>query len=510
MKTSLDILKSWFQTGDKPTENQFKNLIDSFYHKDDGTIITDYEVSNNGNVSFKLSDGTVTKIERFVLPNTMPLNFINGLVETLNNKVNKETGKQLSDENFSLELKQKLTSLKNYVHPEFHQITEIEGLQTALETKIDVIDGKQLSDENFSAEEKKKLATLENYVASDSKPISYIEELEDTLNTINQQITEKVDIVDGKQLSDENFSIEEKEKLASFDIATFSSISDGENTINAKGQADQLTFEGVTVDPLTNTIKIESESSGLEKITEDDKSGWRLKGEIADNHGPIGENAIDLSIQDQVSDDRGATGLYSFATGVRTTASEAYSFSGGFGSSSKSNGSFSYGFFSTAYSPGEFVIGMNGTEYTPKDNVNFNKEDRIFNVGIGASTAFKADALTVLKNGEITAPSTTIQDIKNAGDKSLVTKEYVDLKFKNQTTSTITADETINNTVINVSSNVTVSFKEGTYSFGMSPRNFKGITYAIPKDWTTKPVDYSEIIFKDHLVVVREKTITFY
>lgn len=34
-KQSISILKSWFQTGDKPTESQFADLIDSFVHKDD-------------------------------------------------------------------------------------------------------------------------------------------------------------------------------------------------------------------------------------------------------------------------------------------------------------------------------------------------------------------------------------------------------------------------------------------------------------------------------------------
>ncbi|WP_299682953.1 hypothetical protein [uncultured Tenacibaculum sp.] len=265
MKTSIDILKTWFQTGDKPTENQFENLIDSFHHKDDGNIITQYQIQDNGNVSFTFSDGNKALIEKFVLPNTMPQNFIDGLVETLNSKVNKETGKQLSDENFSLELKQKLTELQNYIHPEFHQITEVEGLQEAIENKVDRIVGKQLSDENFSTEEKEKLAGLENYVAPDSKPISYIEELEETITKINQDIENKVDLIEGKQLSDENFTTEEKEKLANFNITTFSSISDGENRIIANGQADELVLKGAKIDTEKNVVIIEGHNSVYEE-----------------------------------------------------------------------------------------------------------------------------------------------------------------------------------------------------------------------------------------------------
>ncbi|WP_299713664.1 hypothetical protein [uncultured Tenacibaculum sp.] len=270
MKTSIDILKSWFQTGDKPTENQFENLIDSFHHKDDGNIISNYEVLQNGDVSFTFSDGNTTKIEKFVLPNTMPQNFIEGLVETLNSKINKTTGKQLSDENFSLELKQKLEGLQNYIHPEFHQITEIEGLQEIIEAKVDNIAGKQLSDENFSSEEKEKLAGLENYVAPDSKPISYIEELEDSLAKINQDLENKVEIIEGKQLSDENFTSEEKEKLSSFNINTFSTISDGENIISANGQADQLVFEGATIDVDRNIITIDKPETSTTPLSIND------------------------------------------------------------------------------------------------------------------------------------------------------------------------------------------------------------------------------------------------
>lgn len=34
-KTALSILKTWFETGDKPTQQQLWNWLDSFFHKDD-------------------------------------------------------------------------------------------------------------------------------------------------------------------------------------------------------------------------------------------------------------------------------------------------------------------------------------------------------------------------------------------------------------------------------------------------------------------------------------------
>lgn len=435
MKTSLDILKSWFQTGDKPTENQFKNLIDSFHHKDDGNIITGYELYDNGDVSFTLSDGTIANIKKFVLPNTMPQSYIEGLVETLNNKVTKETGKQLSDENFSLELKQKLTRLQNYIHPEFHQITEIQGLQEAIESKVTKVSGKQLSDENFSTEEKEKLTSLENYSAPTSLPINYIEELEDTLNELDQKITTKVDIVDGKQLSDENFSTEEKEKLASFDITTFSSISDGENVINAKGQADRITFEGATVDVDKNIIKVNG--SGLEKITEETQTGWRLSDQDSEYFGTIGVDAVDLSQNRKLANDTtGATGLSSFAANLRTTASAQASSAFGRDTQALGNESFATGGNTTAYSFSEFSIGHYNTEYKPTSKISASPEDRVFNVGNGNASQ-KSDAFTILKNGAITAPTLTKELIEKTGDKALITKEYADITYNSQKSSVL-------------------------------------------------------------------------
>ena len=35
MKQTKEILKTYFETGDKPTQTQFEDLIDSFVHEDD-------------------------------------------------------------------------------------------------------------------------------------------------------------------------------------------------------------------------------------------------------------------------------------------------------------------------------------------------------------------------------------------------------------------------------------------------------------------------------------------
>lgn len=214
MKTSIDILKTWFQTGDKPTEQQFANLIDSFHHKDDGDLITSYTLATNGDLTLTFSDEQTVTAEKFVLPNTMPQTFIDGLVAALNGKVDKVTGKQLTTNDFTTALKNKLDALTQYVHPDAHAISFITGLQDALDDKVDKVDGKDLSDENYTAAEKQKLAGLQNYTHPATHTIAEVSGLQADLDQIEQDLDDKVDAVDGKALSDENYTAAEKQKLA--------------------------------------------------------------------------------------------------------------------------------------------------------------------------------------------------------------------------------------------------------------------------------------------------------
>ncbi len=63
MKQPKQILKSYFETGDKPTEKEFGDLIDSYHHQDSGIIITDVKKNENGDQKISFSDGTAITIE---------------------------------------------------------------------------------------------------------------------------------------------------------------------------------------------------------------------------------------------------------------------------------------------------------------------------------------------------------------------------------------------------------------------------------------------------------------
>lgn len=91
--------------------------------------------------------------------------------------------------------------------------TKLQGLQnyndapliTSIGNKVDKVNGKQLSDENYSATEKNKLANLQNFDPS----------------ALNSAIAQKVDKVEGKQLSTNDYTTAEKNKLAGLELSLF-------------------------------------------------------------------------------------------------------------------------------------------------------------------------------------------------------------------------------------------------------------------------------------------------
>ncbi len=225
--------------------------------------------------------------------------------------------------------------------------------------------------------------------------------------------------------------------------------------------------------------------TGLEALDEGSGKGWRLIARDPTSYGNIGNNAVDFSTQ-VVMPDIGATGASSFAAGEDTyalgqgsvafgfesTATNLGSFVGGFDSTSSGTYSFAYGNDASASDknavafghetiasgPNSFAIGVgseaagsnsfttgnfslvtgdNATSFgngglVSADNAmsvgSYNEDNMnaIFMVGNGATAGSRANALEVLKDGSLLAPSLTNTLINTTGAKALVTKEYVD------------------------------------------------------------------------------------
>lgn len=63
---------------------------------------------------------------------------------------------------------------------------ELQGIKDVVNTKVDKVDGKQLSTEDYTTPEKQKLAGLSNY--DDSALRKYIESLEEQVAALQNQI----------------------------------------------------------------------------------------------------------------------------------------------------------------------------------------------------------------------------------------------------------------------------------------------------------------------------------
>lgn len=186
--------------------------------------------------------------------------------------------------------------------------------------------------------------------------------------------------------------------------------------------------------------KVAENVTGLEAIDEGNGIAWRLKAKHPDNYGDLGDNAIDLSESQVDSSTHGATGDFSIAMGVNTTAFGLSSFAGGiatdatgnvsfamgsgttasgdfstsFGSSSTANGNYSTTFGLSNLADGNFSFtsgrGLNADAFYSSVFGRYNNgggdpsewldQEPLFEIGNGTSDTNRSNALTVYKNGE--------------------------------------------------------------------------------------------------------------
>jgi len=146
--------------------------------------------------------------------------------------------------------------------------------------------------------------------------------------------------------------------------------------------------------------------TGLEYLEETSElgciGGWRLIGRNPLYYTAIGNNAIDISHSDVESDEYGASGVHSFASGE-------YTISSGIASST-------FGLFTIAKNNNSVTIG--------KYNIG-TSDDTIFEIGVGVDGA-RANAFEVYNDGSLIAPEFSITEIDTLKGRALVTVEYLE------------------------------------------------------------------------------------
>ncbi|MGB5982283.1 MAG: hypothetical protein WBG46_09075 [Nonlabens sp.] len=162
----------------------------------------------------------------------------------------------------------------------------------------------------------------------------------------------------------------------------------------------------------------------LRLVDEGNGDGFRLAPADPLNYGDLGQNAVDLSIQNSASSINGATGQNAFAVGLNTRASAINSVAIGSVANATGNGSIAFG-STVARSAAETSLGTFNTDYTPDSATSIDTDDRLLVVGNGTSDLFRSDAFVILKDGVVTAPSMGNAEIEAAGNDVLVTKGYL-------------------------------------------------------------------------------------
>ena len=99
--------------------------------------------------------------------------------------------------------------------------------------------------------------------------------------------------------------------------------------IFALSQSKVKDVQTVKIANSTTSLELITKPTGLELISEEGNDGWRLIGFNPDLYGTIGNQAVDLSINNNSKNTHGATGDYSFASGNATIASGVSSFASG-------------------------------------------------------------------------------------------------------------------------------------------------------------------------------------
>jgi len=168
------------------------------------------------------------------------------------------------------------------------------------------------------------------------------------------------------------------------------------------GTAGQVLSIDNATSGTTTWTNVIIEITGLVSVTENGNTGYRLANVDMANHGDIEDNAIDLSIQDQASIVRGASGDFAFAVGNRTVASGDYSSVFGFDSTASGKYSSAFGQETRAEAYAQTTLGHNSTLHPGTPNATgITATDRLLVVGNGTTASTRSDALVILKNGHV-------------------------------------------------------------------------------------------------------------
>jgi len=224
-----EVNEAW-KASDGDMQTAWNLLIDARYTKDETDALLE-DKADKVNVYTKTEANSI----------------VNDVKETLETKVDKVDGKELSSNDFT-------DDYKNQV-----------DINTAnIETKVDKVDGKALSTNDFTDEFIDKitdlgtrLSSVEGIVSSEDADLDTVKEIVDFIkankDVIDSISTTKVDKVDGKALSANDFTDEYKDKVD----GNASRIEDNKNSIDSltENKVDKVDGKALSTNDFTNEYR---------------------------------------------------------------------------------------------------------------------------------------------------------------------------------------------------------------------------------------------------------------
>jgi hypothetical protein len=192
----------------------------------------------------------------------------------LNTKVDKVTGKELSSNDYTTAEKTKLAAITGTNTGD----QDLSGLATtaALAGKVDKVTGKELSTNDFTTAEKTKLAAISgtNTGDQDLSGLATTAALATKANTsdVTTGLAGKVDKVTGKELSSNDFTTAEKNKLAAI-----TGTNTGDQDLSGLATTAALAGKANTTDVTTaiaakaNTTDVTNSLAGKENAANNDQ-----------------------------------------------------------------------------------------------------------------------------------------------------------------------------------------------------------------------------------------------
>ena len=197
----------------------------------------------------------------------------------LDNKVDKVAGKGLSTNDFTTAEKNKLAAITGTITggqdlsgyattAELATKANAADVTTSLATKVDKVSGKELSTNDFTTAEKNKLAAITGTNTGDQDLSGYATtaQLASKANTsdVTTNLATKVDKVTGKGLSTNDYTTAEKNKLAAI-----TGTNTGDQDLSGYATTAQLASKANTADVTTSLATKVGKVSGKELSTND-------------------------------------------------------------------------------------------------------------------------------------------------------------------------------------------------------------------------------------------------